>query len=75
MGVWIVKLSLRRIAAALVVVPVVALTVTPASAAPLLEDLGTLPGHTTSQATSIRNDGIAVGYSAASSASRGGRTA
>jgi probable HAF family extracellular repeat protein len=38
-------------------------TATPASAVIVATDLGTLPGDTFSQASSVRDDGVAVGYS------------
>jgi probable HAF family extracellular repeat protein len=49
-------------AAALTAVAVVA-TATPASAAIVVKDLGTMPRHTSNQATSVGEDGVAVGYS------------
>jgi probable HAF family extracellular repeat protein len=38
-------------------------TASPASAAIVTDDMGTTPGDTFSQATSVRDDGVAVGYS------------
>ncbi|WP_269435983.1 hypothetical protein [Saccharothrix sp. NRRL B-16348] len=38
-------------------------TASPASAAIVTTDMGTTPGDTFSQATSVRDDGVAVGYS------------
>lgn len=60
----------RRIVVVVTAVSVAVVTATPASAAIVTTDLGTSDGDTVSEATSVRDDGVAVGHSMAASGRR-----